>query len=115
MDVDQPVNRGFTRREFLSVGAMAGAGLVIMSGCGGSTSPQTGGGGAGYSGPSVELDFWNGLTGGDGPYMIKLIERFNSQNENIKVKMSAIEWDVFYQKLPTSVVAKNPPNLAGPT
>ena len=48
----------------------------------------------------MELDFWNGLTGGDGPYMVKLIERFNSQNENIKVEMSAIEWDVFYQKLP---------------
>jgi hypothetical protein len=60
VDTDRPVNRGFTRREFLSVGAMAGAGLVIISGCGGSRSPQTGGGGAGYSGPSVELDFGMG-------------------------------------------------------
>jgi multiple sugar transport system substrate-binding protein len=83
VDTDRPVNRGFTRREFLSVGAMAGAGLVILSGCGGSRSPQTGGGGAGYSGPNVDLAFWNGLTGGDGPYMVKLVERFNSQYENI--------------------------------
>ena len=113
MGIEQPVNRNFTRREFLSVGAMAGAGLVIMSGCGGSTGPQTGGGGgAGYSGPSVKLDFWNGLTGGDGPYMVKLIERFNSQNENIKVEMSAIEWDVFYQKLPSAISVGRGPQVA---
>jgi multiple sugar transport system substrate-binding protein len=112
VDFEQPVNRNFTRREFLSVGAMAGAGLVIMSGCGGSRTPQTSGGGAGYSGPSVELDFWNGLTGGDGPYMVKLIERFNSQNENIKVKMSAIEWDVFYQKLPSAISVGRGPQVA---
>ncbi len=111
MYIEQPANRSFTRREFLSVGAMAGAGMIILSGCGGSRSPQqTGGGGKGYSGPNVELDFWNGLTGGDGPYMVKLIERFNSQYDNIKVKMSAIEWDVFYQRLPNAIsVGKGPP------
>ena len=100
MDIEQPVNRNFTRREFLSVGAMAGAGLVIMSGCGGSSGPQTGGGGgAGYSGPSVELDFWNGLTGGDGPYMVKLIERFNSQNENINAPEGYVDADVEFHNL----------------
>src|ERR671921_1147778 len=112
VDMDRPVNRGFTRREFLSVGAMAGAGLVIISGCGGSGTTQTSGGGSGYSGPSVELDFWNGLTGGDGPYMGKLIERFNSQNEDINVKMSAIEWDVFYQKLPSAISVGRGPQVA---
>jgi hypothetical protein len=60
VDIDQSVNRSFTRREFLSVGAMAGAGLVILSGCGGSRSPQTGRGGEGYSRPNVDLAFWNG-------------------------------------------------------
>jgi multiple sugar transport system substrate-binding protein len=60
----------------------------------------------------VELDFWNGLTGGDGPYMVKLIERFNSQNENINVKMSAIEWDVFYQKLPSAISVGRGPQVA---
>ena len=59
MVMDRPVNRGFTRREFLSVGAMAGAGLVIMSGCGGSRSPQTGGGAA----QSIQGLAWNWISG----------------------------------------------------
>jgi hypothetical protein len=59
VNVEQPVNHGFTRREFLSAGAMAGAGLIILSSCGGQNNPavQGQGGGAGYEGPNVELQF----------------------------------------------------------
>ncbi len=115
MNVEQPVNREFTRREFLSAGAMAGAGLIILSGCGGQQTNPAGqgqGGGAGYEGPNVELQFWNGLTGGDGPYMLEMIERFNSEHENIDVKMSAILWDEFYQKLPSAVSVGRGPEVA---
>lgn len=56
-----------------------------------------------YDGPSVELDFWNGLTGGDGPFMLGLVEEFNQAHDNIVVTMNATPWDEFYQTLPAAV------------
>jgi len=58
------------------MGGGATAGL-ILAGCGGGPegNPAVGGstgsgtGGASYSGPKVQLAFWNGFTGGDGPFM----------------------------------------------
>src|SRR5215207_862879 len=97
----QPFFRGgaISRRTLLggAVGAAVGVGLA---GCSpGSTAPPgtevsaPGGGGAeGYDGPPVELAFWNGLTGGDGPIMQKLIKQFNAEHANIEVSMTAIAW-----------------------
>ncbi len=59
-----------------------------------------GGGAEGYDGPAVELAYWNGLTGGDGPIMQKLVDRFNAEHPNIKVKQTRIIWDEYYQKVP---------------
>lgn len=56
-----------------------------------------------YDGPSVTLDFWNGLTGGDGPFMLGLVEEFNAEHENIEVAMNATPWGEFYQTLPAAV------------
>ena len=59
MDIEQPVNRHFTRREFLSVGAMAGAGLVILSGCGGSRGPRP----VAVAAQSIQGLAWNWIFG----------------------------------------------------
>ena len=75
----RPLVRRLTRQEFLLLGAGASAGFVL-AGCGG--GPQNnpavqggagGGGGKEYNGPKVELAFWNGFTGADGPYMRDLV------------------------------------------
>ena len=70
-----------------------------------------GGGAEGYDGPPVELAFWNGLTGGDGPIMQKLIDKFNTEHPNIKVSMTAITWAEYYQKLPAAVSNGKAPEI----
>ncbi len=111
-------DRNITRRGVLggAVGLAAGIGLA---GCGGGSAPKPGeqvsvkgGGGAEkYEGPAVELAFWNGLTGGDGPIMRKLVTNFNSAHPNIKVSMTAIAWAEYYQKLPAAVSNGKAPDI----
>ncbi len=105
------------RRRFLGLGAVAGAG-VALSGCGGTSQPPgaaapTGAFGAGstYGGPNVTLAFWNGLTGGDGPFMQKLVDQFNSAHPNIAVKMTVMQWGDFYSKVPNAVASGSGPDM----
>jgi multiple sugar transport system substrate-binding protein len=110
---------GLSRRQFLGIGAGAGAGMLLAA-CGGSSAPPGAGGGGGgqfgsgkeYSGPAVNLAFWNGFTGGDGPFMRKLVDQFNGEHENIKVKMNVLQWADYYAKVPTAVQSGNGPDIA---
>jgi multiple sugar transport system substrate-binding protein len=115
----RPKRGGLTRRDFLVVSGGATAGLILSS-CGGGASdnPAVSGsqgsntGGASYDGPKVELAFWNGFTGGDGPYMKDLVEQFSSENDSIDVKMIVQEWVDFYQKVPQAVASGSGPDVA---
>jgi multiple sugar transport system substrate-binding protein len=102
--------RGLTRQDFLLLSA--GAGLAL-AGCGGSQSDleSAGTGGKSYNGPKVDLAFWNGFTGGDGPYMQKLVDQFNSEEKNINVSMNTVEWETYYQKVPSAVQSGKGPDL----
>jgi multiple sugar transport system substrate-binding protein len=112
---------GLRRRQFFGVGAAAGA-LLLLAACGGSSTPPSGGGsdeaagqfgsGKDYTGPNVELAFWNGFTGGDGDYMRALVDQFNTEHDNIKVSMNVLQWADFYPKVPTSVQSGNGPDVA---
>ena len=114
----RPSVRRLTRQEFLLLGVGAGAGLAL-AGCGGggpenNPAVQGGGGGGGgktYDGPPVDLAFWNGFTGGDGPYMRDLVERFNSEHDNINVRMNTIEWVDYYQQVPAAVQSGEGPDV----
>ncbi len=104
--------RRLTRQDFLLLSASAGAGLALAGCGGGSTAVQTAGdGGKTYKGPKVNLAFWNGLTGGEGPYIQELVQEFNSQSKNIKVSMNIVEWDTFYQKVPSAVNTGEGPDV----
>lgn len=114
----RPSVRRLTRHEFLLLGMGAGAGLAL-AGCGGgpenNPAVQGGGGGGGgksYDGPNVDLAFWNGFTGGDGPYMRDLVERFNSEHDNIDVRMNTIDWVDYYQQVPAAVQSGEGPDVA---
>ena len=104
--------RRLTRQEFLLLGASAGAGLALTGCGGGSTAVQgTGDGGKTYKGPKVNVAFWNGFTGGDGPFMLKLVEEFSSQDKKINVSMNRVEWEVYYQKVPSAVSTGEGPDV----
>ena len=106
-----PIRR-LTRQEFLLLGAGAGAGLAL-AGCGGGsqTEVQQAGSGKSYNGPKVTIAFWNGFTGGDGPYMKKLVDKFSSQQKNINVSWNTVDWTVYYQKVPSAVRAGKGPDV----
>jgi multiple sugar transport system substrate-binding protein len=107
-----------SRRGLLG-GALGTAAAVALAGCspGSAAKPGTapsvaGGGGAEkYEGPAVSLAFWNGLTGGDGPIMRKIIAAFNKEHPNIKVTMTAIAWAEYFQKLPATVSNGKAPDI----
>lgn len=109
-----------SRRGFLGIGVLAGAG-VVLGGCGGGTSTPPGAGGAQkgafgtgdtYEGPAVTLAFWNGFTGGDGPFMRQMVEQFNTEQDNIDVKMNVLQWGDFYSKVPNAVASGSGPDVA---
>lgn len=58
-----------------------------------------------YTGPAVDLSYWNGFTGGDGPFMQAMVEEFNAEHDNINIVNNTIPWGDFYSTLPTAVSA----------
>ena len=108
---------GVSRRRFLAVGGGAAMGAALAACGGGKSAEQVAGGGTSgqeeftgkYTGPAVTLAYWNGFTGGDGPFMDDLVERFQRDNPKITVKQNTLEWADFYQKVPAAVnVGKGP-------
>jgi ABC-type glycerol-3-phosphate transport system substrate-binding protein len=56
--------------------------------------------------------FWHGLGGADGATMQEMLKTYAAEKGDRAVRSETYDWGVFYQKLPTAVVAKSPPNLA---
>ncbi|GAA4964960.1 ABC transporter substrate-binding protein [Actinoplanes utahensis] len=112
------MNTQLSRRGVLALGAGAG-GAVLLGACGdsGPSDKVTGAGrsagpaATAYTGPNVALAFWNGFTGGDGDYMKRLIDQFNTEHANIKVAMNVYQWVDYYQKVPAAVSSGNGPDL----
>jgi multiple sugar transport system substrate-binding protein len=104
-----------SRRGFIRLGLGAGA-AVALSACG-----RGGGGGQEaadidvareYDGPAVELAFWNGFTGGDGPFLRELVEQYNSEVDNVTVEMNTLQWEDFYSSVPPAVSRGQGPDVA---
>ena len=87
------------------------AGVVQRPRSGG-PDPAGDGGAGGYDGPKVDLKFWNGFTGGDGPIMKQLVTQFNGEHPNIAVAMNTLQWADYYATLPTAVTAGKGPEIA---
>jgi multiple sugar transport system substrate-binding protein len=108
------------RGRALAAAATAGA-VVVLAACSGGQTPEDAAGGGEpseapeftgeYTGPAVELAYWNGFTGGDGPFMQDLVEAFNAEHENITVVPNTIEWGDFYQRLPAAVTQGEGPEV----
>lgn len=102
----------FTR--FIQGAAIAAVGALALTGCGGGQAGAPAGGEeftGEYDGPEVTLQYWNGFTGGDGPFMEQMVEQFMSEHDNIKIESTTQEWSDFYQKLPAAVTAGEGPDV----
>jgi multiple sugar transport system substrate-binding protein len=128
--MSDPFDPTLSRRRFLALTGAGGAALLlgacsstkktpVASSASGSQSSQSSGsvssasaGGINYTGPAVTLAFWNGFTGGDEPFIKKVIDQFNSSNPKINVKMNVYQWADFFQKLPAAVTSGSGPDVA---
>src|SRR3954467_241817 len=108
-----------SRRGFLALGGGAGA-AALLAACGGGKSASDAAQGAaspsgtfpaGYNGPAVTLSYWNGFTGGDGPYMKKMVAQFMKENPKITIKSNTVEWAQYYQRVPAAVQAGKGPDV----
>jgi multiple sugar transport system substrate-binding protein len=104
------------RFSWSAVMAAGMTGALVLTGCGGGQGPAgetntdtefTGE----YDGPEVTLSYWNGFTGGDGPFMQDLVDQFNEEHDNIKVESNTIQWGDFYQRVPAAVQAGEGPDV----
>lgn len=100
-----------SRRNFVRAGVGAAAAGALAATRLSNGAAEQDGGSSTYDGPAVELEFWNGLVGADGPFMLDLIDRFNAENQNITVSMNAIPWGEFYQSVPAAVSSGRGPDL----
>ncbi len=93
------------------------SGALVLSGCGGGSGaggPAAEGAGEfseTYDGPDVTLSYWNGFTGGDGPFMEDLVDQFMEENDNITIESNTIQWADFYQRVPAAVQAGQGPDV----
>lgn len=105
------MNRPWARRA-------VGAGIVLavgvaLTGCGSSSGGAGSVSGDEYTGPKVEISFWNGWTGGAAPVLVpKLVEKFNSEHDNIVVKDVPQEWEDITAKMPLAIKAGKGPDVA---
>jgi len=105
-------------KKALSRGLALGLALAVgvgMAGCAGGGSGDDKGvsGGGTYDGPKVEINFWNGWTGGAAPVLVpKMIEKFNSEHKNIVVKDVPQEWADIASKMPLAIKAGKGPDVA---
>lgn len=68
-------------------------------------------GGKTYDGPPLDLWFWHGFTGGDGPVMRQLVDAFNAEQGRIRVRMNAVRWGDLYRKVPVAASVGRGPDI----
>jgi len=59
----------------------------------------------------LQLIFWNGLTGSDGATMVQIVQSFADENPDVSVRVEMMPWDIYFDKLLTSLVSGNPPDV----
>jgi len=102
------------RRRSIAVASVSlVASLALVACSSGATTEQTETDFASeYTGPAVELAFWNGFTGGDGPFMEQMVADFNAEHENITVVSNTQPWGDLYQRMPAALTSGEGPDVA---
>ena len=59
----------------------------------------------------IQLIYWHGLTGPDGVTMQQMVEQFVRDNPDISVRIEAMPWGIYFDKLLTAMVSGSPPDV----
>ncbi len=58
------------------------------------------------------INFWHGLTGPDGAFLLNMVNKYNAENKDgLCVNLTVIHWDQFFSKWLSDVAAGNPPDV----
>ncbi len=60
---------------------------------------------------STVISLWDGLGGPDGDAFNTMLKAYAQANPDVQIKREVLDWGVFYQKVPTAVLAGSPPDL----
>lgn len=103
-----------TKRRGLLISAIATTIVLSVGACGSSSGTSSSASPSGStSAGTVNLSFWNGLTGPDRPAIEHLVSQFNTAHPAIHISMQIMPWDILYQKLLPAYGAKQGPDLVG--
>jgi len=64
-----------------------------------------------YTGPKVEITFWNGQSGDNRKYIDELVKRYNASHPNVSVRLTTPPGDTIAQQLPALVAAGRAPDV----
>ncbi|MCP4401676.1 MAG: hypothetical protein GY801_30795, partial [bacterium] len=59
----------------------------------------------------TKITLWTLFGGGEGYIMTNLVEQFNAEHPDIVLEEQIIEWDQYYNKLMTGLLADEAPNV----
>src|SRR3569833_474394 len=101
-------SRRNTTKLWIAVLMITMAVLLLAAGCGdrsGNSEPGRDAHGR------IILDFLNGFTGPDGKTMQGMVDQFQRENPDIKVRMQIIPWGTYYDKLTLSLAYGGAPDV----
>ena len=106
-------NKKISRRDFLKIGGVATAG-VVLAGCAPAltqTPAAIATGGAPTLIKPIELVHWSWLVASDGEIWQKMIDAFNAANKDVQIRMEIVPDDQISQKVLASVAAGQAPDF----
>lgn len=59
----------------------------------------------------IVLNFWNGFTGPDGKTMEAIVDKFQQDNPDVRVKMQIIPWGTYYDKVTLALAYGGAPDV----
>ena len=86
---------------------------LLLTACGGSSTGNTSGNtGSNGSCSNVQLPYWNGFSGPDGPVMGQMVKDFNKAHPSIQVTMTIVPLGNYATKLDTAAASDTLPDIA---
>ncbi|QMV41254.1 ABC transporter substrate-binding protein [Cohnella cholangitidis] len=89
---------------------------LVLAGCSNGNNSQPSNENAsnagGGTGKAIELKYWVPFSGSDGEFMEGMVKKFNESQSEIKVEFMNNNWENYYPKLLSSLIAKSAPDVA---